>query len=118
MWMKQKVMNQLSIDFDPEITTSYSTCVEYVQHRVHSLGRQQKSVAADMDLSPSHLSRKLAQSPNDSMRLTVDDLERYMKETGDYEPAIYLAAKFIYKGSEASLRKQIAELQAKLNTVT
>jgi len=75
--VKQKVMNQLSIDFDPEITTSYSTCVEY-----------------------------------------VDDLERYMKETGDYEPAIYLAAKFIYKGSEASLRKQIAELQAKLNTVT
>lgn len=108
-------MNQLSIDFNPDITESYSTCVEYVQHRVHNIGRQQKSIAADMDLSPSHLSRKLAQSPSDSMRLTVDDLEKYMASTGDVEPIKYLAAKYIYRGlSTDSLKRQIAELERQL----
>lgn len=107
-------MNQLSIDLDPKITNSYSTCREYVQSRVHSQGIPQKSIAADMDYSPSDLSRKLAQSPNDSRRFTLDDLEKFMEVTGDLEPIKYLVSKFMARAELSeieTLRRELALLK-------
>ncbi len=107
-------MKQLSIDFNPDITKVFKTCREYIGARVHQIGRPQKSIAADMDYSPSDLTRKLAQSPNDSRRFTLDDLELYIKTTGDLEPIKYLVAKHMVSESEEILQKRIAELQAQL----
>ena len=105
-------MPQLTINFDAGLATCYETCREYVAARIHQIGRQQKSIAADMDLSPSHLSRKLAQSPNDSMRFTLDDFERYMAKTGDTKPIEYLIEKYLsgYNEIEA-LERRLAELK-------
>lgn len=108
-------MNQLAIDFDPDITVAFKTCVEYVHYRAYQQGVLQKVIAADMDLSPSHLSRKLAQNENDSMRLTVDDLEKYIQVTGDKEPIKYLAAKYLYTSSDEELKRQIEHLQRQLS---
>lgn len=52
-------MEQLSIDFDPDVTKSYQRCTDYIAARVHQQNVLQKVIAADIDLSPSQLSQKL-----------------------------------------------------------
>jgi hypothetical protein len=54
-----------------------------------------KTIAADMDMSGSTLSRKLNQDPDDPRRFNVDDLEAYVKATGDTLPIQYLAVKYL-----------------------
>jgi hypothetical protein len=107
-------MKQAVINFEAGLVESYSTCREYVSALVHQQGRPQKSIAADMDYSPSDLSRKLAQNPDDSRRLTVDDLERFVEVTKDTRPIVYLVEKYLTNTSEAELLRQIADLEARL----
>ena len=107
---------QLVLNFARGLVEGYSSCREYVAARVHQLGRPQKAVAADMDYSPSDLSRKLAQNPDDSRRFTLDDLELYVEVTGDRQPIYYLVEKFLAKADEAALLQQIAVLQAQLDS--
>ncbi len=66
-----------------------------------------------MDLSPSYLSRKLAQSPNDTMRFTLDDLERYIQCTNDTKPVLYLVEKYLTDTSSKieDLKRQLAEYE-------
>lgn len=108
---------QLTINFEAGLTESYSSCREYVAARVHQQGKSQKAIAADMDYSPSDLSRKLAQNPDDSRRFTLDDLEKYMDTTGDTQPVLYLAEKYLAeKGDEIQrLKDQIAFLEQQKN---
>lgn len=101
---------QLTLNFDAGMADSYGTCREYVAARVHQQGRPQKAVAADMDYSPSDLSRKLAQNPDDSRRFTLDDLETYIRVTGDTQPVLYLVEKYLTNNDD-----QIARLQAEID---
>lgn len=110
--MNQKV--QLNLNFEAGVVESYGSCREYIAARVHQQGRPQKSIAADMDYSPSDLSRKLAQNPDDSRRFTLDDLERFVQVTGDTQPILYLAEKYLSQTDEAALLRQIEELQAQV----
>lgn len=100
---------QLALNFEAGMAESYSTCREFVAARVHQQGKPQKAIAADMDYSPSDLSRKLAQNPDDSRRLTLDDLEKYMQVTGDTAPVLYLVEKYL-----GDQNKQIEELEKRL----
>lgn len=102
--------NQLTLNFDAGLTDCFSTCREVVQARVHQQGRPQKAIAADMDYSPSTLSRKLAQSPNDSQKLTLDDLESYMTVTGDKQPLYFLIEKYLVSESGDQIKKLEEEL--------
>lgn len=109
---------QLTLNFDASIVDSYSSCREYVQARVHQVTRDgrpipQKVIAADMDLSPSDLSRKLAQAPGDPRSFSLDNLEDYVTTTGDVEPVLYLVAKYLTAATEAELRRQLAAIEAK-----
>lgn len=108
---------QLTINFDAGLTESYTTCREYVAARVHLQGRPQKSIAADMDYSPSDLSRKLAQNPDDSRRFTLDDLEKFVEVTGDTQPILYLVEKFLARDDVDTLQRRIEELNAMLANV-
>ncbi len=105
---------QLTLNFEAGLADSYGSCREFVAARVHQLGRPQKSIAADMDYSPSQLSRKLGQNPDDSMRFTLDDLETFVQVTGDKKPILYLVEKYLAEADEAALLRQIEELQAQL----
>lgn len=105
---------QLTIDFNPDVTRAYARCVDYIAARVHQLGVPQKAVAADLDMSPSQLSQKLGPTDQSSARFTLDDLEHYLITTNDMEPLKYLIGKHLVKGNPDELRKQIAELQARL----
>lgn len=106
-------MAQLTLNFDAGISKCYATLREYVATRVHQQGKLQKIIAADMDLSPSHLSRKLAQSPNDTLRLTCDDLENYISTQNDVQPILYLVEKYMGGADKTieQLERQLAELK-------
>ncbi len=100
---------QLTLNFNAGLVDSYGSCREYVAARVHHQGKPQKAIAADMDYSPSDLSRKLAQNPEDSRRFTLDDLERFIEVTKDASPVLYLVEKYL-----ASTGDEIADLEEKL----
>jgi len=85
---------QLMLDFQPGLTELYESALECVNGRVRSLGRPLKCVAADMDMSLSELSRKLADNPNDTRTFSLHDLETYVRATGDTTPILYLVQKF------------------------
>lgn len=102
--------NQLTLNFDAGLTDCFSSCREVVQSRVHQQGKPVKAIAADMDYSPSTLSRKLAQSPNDSQKLTLDDLESYIAVTGDKQPVYFLIEKYLVSESSDEIKRLEAEL--------
>ncbi len=107
-------MEQVTINFEAGLAESYPTCREFIASRVHSQGKPQKAVAADMDYSPSDLTRKLAQSPDDSRRFTLDDLERFIETQGDTSPVLYLVEKYLTGADRiAQLEAEITRLRAK-----
>ena len=109
-------MQQVVINFEAGPVDSYGSCREYIAALIHQQGRPQKAIAADMDYSPSDLSRKLAQSPDDSRRFTLDDLERFIATTGEVKPVLYLVEKYLAVADPkriAELEQEIARLKAK-----
>lgn len=90
--------------------------VAFVRDVVRRMELKQGEVAALMGMSPSSLSRKLSQRPNDSLRFTLDDLERFMEVTGDKSPVLYLVEKYLTDvDEEAALEKRLAEIRARKN---
>lgn len=86
---------QLTLDFEPSLVDRHKTCMDCVRQTAYTNRNPIKTIAADMDLSESELSRKLAQNPNDTRRFTVDDLENLFSSTGDTTPILYLAVKYL-----------------------
>lgn len=88
--------SQLTLNFEPSIADRFPTLRAYLAHRVAIQVKSQKVIAADMDMSPSMLSRKLNPSEGDTQRFNLDDLEGYIVSSGDVASVIeYLAAKFM-----------------------
>jgi hypothetical protein len=88
--------SQLTLSFEPSLPERFPTLRAYVAHRTPLLAKSAKVIAADMDMSPSTLSRKLNPSDGDTQRFNVDDLEAYLESTGDAPAVIeYLAAKYM-----------------------
>ena len=88
--------NQLRLDFEPSLPERYPTLREYVAYRTLIHPRPAKSIAADMDMSPSVLSRKLNPSEGDTQRFNLDDFEGWLQSTGDAAAVVqYLAAKYM-----------------------
>lgn len=104
---------QLTLDFEPGLTERYASALACVVSCAHSSRKPLKAIAADMDLSQSDLTRKLAQNPNDSRRFALDDLERFVDATGDLTPIYYLVEKYLADDSDRQ-RRAIAELSKAL----
>lgn len=106
--MTSVAINQLTLDFQPTLPERFPTLRAYLAYRVQSLEKPQKTIAADMDMSPSMLSRKLNPGEGDTQRFNLDDLENYIKATGDAGAVVeYLAAKYM-DSDEAKQRRVIA----------
>lgn len=94
--------SQLTLNFEPSLAEKWGSLREFIAYRIGCQPKPAKSIAADLDIAPSTLSRKLNPSPEDSQRFNVDDLEGYLRSTGDVASVIeYLAAKFMAGGDEA-----------------
>ena len=88
-------MNQLTLNFEPGLVEHYATLREFLAYRVQVQAKPAKSIAGDMDMSPSLLSRKLSPGDGDTQRFNLDDLEHYIRATGDMAAIEYLAAKYL-----------------------
>ena len=86
---------QLTLNFEPTLPDRFASLRDYIAHRVQVQAKPAKTIAADMDMSPSLLSRKLTPAEGDTHRFNCDDLECYMRTTGDTSPIEYLASKFL-----------------------
>lgn len=87
---------QLTLNFEPSLPERWPSLREFVAYRTQVGGKSMKVVAADMDLSPSTLSRKLNPTDGDTQRLNLDDFEAWLRATGDAGAIVeYLAAKYL-----------------------
>lgn len=109
-WNGDVPSGQLTLSFEPSMPERWGSLREFVAYRVHANAAPAKTIAADMDLSPSVLSRKLSPSDGDTHRLNVDDLERYLAVTGDTAPIEYLVAKYL-QGDEARRARAISRVE-------
>jgi hypothetical protein len=100
---------QMTLDFLPGLAERYSNALECVKTCVYSSAKPLKTIAADMDMSQSDLSRKLANNPEDPRRFSLVDLETYITATGDTTPILYLAQKFCV-GSDEKQRVALSAL--------
>ena len=85
----------MTLNFEPSLPDKYNTLRDFIAYRVQVQSKPAKSIAGDIDMSPSMLSRKLVPSDGDTQRFNCDDLESYIRATGDTSPIEYLASKFL-----------------------
>lgn len=104
--------NQLTLDFLPGLTELYPDALACVDAQIKSSGKPLKTIAADMDLSSSELSRKLAHNPDDPRNFTLHDFEKYLA-LGDTTPILYLVQKYCVDG-EFKKRQALSMLAEKL----
>lgn len=88
-------MRQMQIDFEAGLTEQFPAFEDVVRASVYSCGRAFKAVAADLDMSPSALSRKLADNPNDQVHFPLELLPELLKATGDLRPVYWLVERFL-----------------------
>ena len=114
--MTSKLTGQLTLQFAPEITEQYNTLREYIAHRIQVQNKPAKTIAGDMDMSPSMLSRKLHPGDGDTQRFNLDDLENYMRHTGDTSAIEYLASKYLCSDESRKARalSRVEQLSAEL----
>jgi len=102
-------MRHLSITYQDGLTERSRCLREHLLVQVHQKGVV--NVAGKMDLSPSKLSEKLAgcDSGGKPRGMTIDELEAYMRLTGDISPIHFLIERFM-TSPEAAHGEAIAEI--------
>ena len=85
---------QLTLNFEPGLSERHRSLKACVRERVYGHGAPLKTIAGDMDLSETELTRKLSDNPNDTRDLNCDDLEAFIRATGDVTPIYYLIEKY------------------------
>lgn len=114
---------QLTLSFEPGLVERFPSAMDLVRRVAYGHRNPLKTIAADMDMSQSTLSRKLAQDPDDPRRFSVDDLEAFVTATGDTTVIEYLAAKYLQSdesrraGAIAAAEGLLRELAAVLPTL-
>lgn len=108
---------QLTLNFEPSLPERFRTLRDFLAHRVQVQSKPAKTIAADMDMSPSTLSRKLSPGDGDTQRFNVDDLEQYIGATGDTAAIEYLAAKYLCSDESRRVRAlaRVESLSAELS---
>lgn len=114
---------QLTLSFEPGLVERFQSAMDLVRRVAYGHRNPLKTIAADMDMSQSTLSRKLAQDPDDPRRFSLDDLEAFVVATGDTTVIEYLAAKYLQSdesrraGAIAAAEGLLRELAAVLPTL-
>lgn len=98
-------MRQLSLTLEASLTQQFPAFRDVVRASVYDCGRQFKSVAADLDMTSSELSRKLADNPADPIHFPLHLLPELITATGDKRPILWLVEKFL---DDPDARKQHA----------
>lgn len=99
----------MTLDFTPGLTDRHDSLLSCIREAAHTHHNPLKTIAADMDLSLSELSRKLGNNPDDPRKFSVSDLERFIAATGDVTPIYYLIERFL-EDESLRHRRALAEL--------
>lgn len=100
--------SQLTLDFEPGLADRHESLLACIRQCAYSHRNPLKTIAADMDQSQSDLSRKLSSNHDDPRRFSVDDLEKFVKATGDVTPILYLVEKYL---ADSETKQRAAQLQ-------
>ena len=84
---------QLSLDFQPGITAQFKSLSQVCSAVVYASRGGLSAVAADLDLAPSDLCRRLTEDGD--RPLTVDHLDAIIKSTGDMRPVYWLIERYL-----------------------
>ena len=101
--------SQLTLDFMPGLTERHISALDCVKQCAYSHRNPLKTIAADMDMSQSELSRKLANNPDDPRNFSLNDLEKFIAATGDVTPIYYLVEKYL-EDEESKQKRALSEL--------
>lgn len=102
---------QMTFSFEPALPDRFPTLRHYVAHRATVTQKSLKSQAADMDMAPSTLTRKLNPAEGDTQRFNLDDLEEWLASTKEAPAVIeYLCAKYM-DTPEARKARLLAKLE-------
>lgn len=88
-------MRQVEINFESGLPEQFPNFRDVVKAAVYGCGRPFKSVAADMDMTSSELSRKLGDNPNDPVHFPLHMLPDLIRATGDKRPVYWLVETFL-----------------------
>lgn len=112
-------MSQLTLNFDPALHERFPTLRSFVAYRAQAgVSKPMKVQAADMDMAPSTLSRKLHPGEGDTQRFNLDDLEAWLHSTGDAAAVIeYLASKYLENDEQRDQRRK-ARIDSLLELLT
>ena len=103
---------QLELSFEGGLLDQFPEFNACVRASVYGCGRQFKAIAADLDYSPSLLSRMLADNPDDPRNFPVDRLPDLVEATGDKRPVLWLVEYFLEDAE--SRRKQALDQLASM----
>ncbi len=103
---------QRSFEFTPGLTVQFPRLRDIVCAVVYSARAGLKGVAADLDVSPSELSRMLNREQDDPRKLDVEDFVAIVASTGDTRPVQWLIERFLHDPEErkAMAAAQIAQI--------
>lgn len=99
---------QTSFDFTPGLTTQFPRLRDVLCAVVYGSRGGLKACAADLDVSPSELSRMLNREQDDPRKLDVDDMVAIITSTGDTRPVQWQIERFLHNPDE---RRATAALQ-------
>lgn len=102
-------MTQLSLSFEPGLTTRFKTLHECIAASVLMSRAGVSGVAAKIDMGHSELSKRINSEASDPRPLRIEDMVRIMEATGDYQPIYWLIERFLQDDDAADL-----ELRAKI----
>lgn len=102
---------QFELDFEGGLSTRHHSLLECLDDCIGRSVHQKKVIAADLDLSPSGLSRRLSVDKSDpnAPRFSVELLEMYIEKYHDLTPVYYLVEKFCQKPEDRK-RQAISQL--------
>lgn len=108
--------SQLSFDFDPLLQERFPTKREYLAYLILTHKDPQKLIAANLDMSPSTLTRKVAPQDGDCQRFTLDDEEKLYRAYPDIAQAAitYDASKWCDTG-KTKMQRLLSRLEKSLN---
>lgn len=100
---------QVEINFQPELLEQFPEFRDVVRASVYGCGRAFKAVAADLDMSVSELSRKLAENANDPVHFPLTRLPDLLAATHDLRPLYWLVTRFL-EDEDTKRRRVLDEL--------
>lgn len=101
-------MNQSAMVFEPGLTVHFPTLESVVASCVYSHRTGLTGVAADLNMSPSELERRLNPDSIDTRPLRTKDMHDIIRSTGDLRPIHWLTERFTQTNEMRQQRAQEA----------